>query len=161
MKKLISTFLILSVYLNTYSQNQMTVEGFKFMQNGKTYSLKEAHTLMQNNTNANQTMWEARSKRSNSRILAGFAAVGVGIPVYSVIKNNSISWFFTRYTIPLMLGGITCGVVSIKANGKAKKYATEAVGIYNQSTKTSYHQQPKSEVMLGVVGDGLGVQIKF
>ena len=160
MKVISYSLIFLFISLSTSAQT-MSVEGFKFKQGNKSYSLKEAHSLMQNNLNANQTLWDARAKRNGSYILAGFSAVGVGIPVYTVIKQNSISWFFTRYTIPLMLGGITCGLVAIKANTKAKRLASESVGIYNQGLKTSYHIQPKPEVLFGMVGEGVGVQIKF
>lgn len=158
------TFTILFAFLfinNAISQNILSVDGFKFKQGSKKISLKEAHLLMQNNTNANQSMWEARSKRSNSYILGGFATVGIGIPIYTVIKQNSISWFFTRYTIPLMLGGITCGVISIKANTKAKRLASEAVNQYNKSPKISYQSKPKPELLIGFVGEGVGVHIDF
>jgi hypothetical protein len=161
MKHLMTALCILFLTNKSFSQNTLTADGFKFKQGNKSLSLKEAHLLIQNNTNANQTMWEARSKRSNSFILGGFSAVGVGIPVYSVIKNNSISWFFTQYTIPLMIGGITCGVFSVKANLKGKKYASEAVNQFNQSKKIGYNHKPKSILTFGNVDSGIGIRVDF
>jgi ABC-type Fe3+-siderophore transport system permease subunit len=153
-------FILASILLsiNTNAQT-MSVEGFKFKQGNKRYSLKEAHTIMQNNTNANQAMWEARSKRSNSYILGGLSIGAIGIATAKVIKERTASFYFTKYNIPLMIGGLTWAVVAGKANTKAKRFANEAIEHFNKDHKTSYITKP--EIFYGMVGEGIGIQIKF
>jgi hypothetical protein len=160
MKKTL-TILLLFAALSAHCQNPITANGFKFKQGNKTFSFKELAGVVQNNKLANEKYWEARTKRTNSLILAGFGAVGIGIPVYTVIKRGSASWFFTRYTMPLMAGGIICEVAAIKKSTKAKALASEAASIYNASIKTSYHYKPKPELFVGMTTNGPGIQIKF
>ncbi len=152
---------ILFVALKSNAQSPITAKGFKFEQGNKTFSFKEMAGVVQNNKLANEKYWEARTKRSNSLILVGFGAVGIGIPVYTVIKRGSPSWFFTRYTMPLMAGGIICEVVAIKKSTKAKALASEAASFYNSSIKTSYNHKLKPELYVGITSYGPGIQIKF
>lgn len=159
--KNIFVIIILFVALKSNAQSPITANGFKFKQGNKAFSFKEMAGVVQNNKLANEKYWEARTKRTNGLILASFGAVGIGIPVYTVLKNGSISWFFTRYTIPLMAGGIICEVAAIKKSTKAKALASEAASIYNAGIKTSYHYNPKPELFVGITSNGPGIQIKF
>lgn len=160
MKKIITVIAFLST-ISASAQAPITANGFKFKQGNNTFSFKEMGSIVQDNKLANQKYWEARTMRTNSLILAGFGAIGIGIPVYTVVKQRSISWFFTRYTMPLMAGGIICEVAAIKKSTKSKRYASEAAAIYNSGIKTSFIQNVKERMTVGIALSGPRLQIKF
>jgi hypothetical protein len=140
MKKIVVLFVLLIVGMFSIQAQKIEMKkifgGQTFSQNGKTLSVSEVTSLMNENSEAYKLMKSAKSNYTWGMILGGAGGALIGFPVGTAIGGGDAKW-------ELAVVGAGLIVASIPIASGFNKKSKKAVELYNASIiSVGYQFQP-------------------
>ena len=126
---------------------------YNFYYKGKTLTFRETTHVMQSSFEAGHAIKSAQSANTLSTILIGAGGFLIGWPIGNLIDGSKPEW-------QMAVIGAGLIVVAIPIHKKVEKRIKRAVGIYNNSLKTSSFPKDK-ELRFGMTGNGIGLTMRY
>lgn len=127
-----------------------TFGGVRFERDSLIISIKQVHSLLEEEPEAYQQFKKARTNASVASVLGFAGGLLIGIPVGTAIAGGDPEW-------GMALSGAALIGISIPFNKAFQRHAESALSIYNQ--KHAARIEPKTELFLA--GNGLGLRLRF
>ena len=127
--------------------------GYQFYQGGQRLNMNQLVNTMKPNEQAYKQIKSAQSTYTIAKIFSFAGGFMIGWPLGTAIAGGEPNW---------AMAGIGAGliVVAIPMSQSFNKKAKQAVDTYNEGLQTSSFWN-KSELILSITGNGIGLKLRF
>ncbi len=152
MRLTLLTFLLCMAVSSQAQQINMykTFGGVRFERDSLIISIKQVHSLLEEEPEAYRHFKVARTNASVASVLGFAGGLLIGIPVGTAIAGGDPEW-------GMALGGAALIGISIPFNKAFQRHAESALSLYNQKHTTRIRQKTE----LYWAGNGVGIRLRF
>lgn len=157
MKNILLSFALLVFSLISNAQEiemKLSLTGYKFTKNEEHLTWKELLNTTESNVEAYNFIKKAKTNNTVSSVISFAGGFLIGIPIGQSIGKDDPNW-----NLAYVGGGLA--VVSLPFALRALSSAKNGVVTYNESLKSTYHNQFKPEFKITTSGNGLGLRMNF
>ena len=168
---LLFSIICIHSFLSAQQISQISKKNFNYQ--GQTYKYEEMGHIFSQNEQANSLYLEAIQKWKAARTLGTVSLVSIGVGWITVLaslgksfegncRNNSCDTADNALLVGTSLWtiGAGLGVVSLVKKGAKKRYQRKSIDFFNQDYGIKLPKENPVDVQL-VIGNGLGIQLKF